>query len=168
VPLWLIGMMGAGKSAVGRRLARRTQARFCDLDHEVEQQAGVRISAIWEQEGEAGFRHREAAALRRVAQETNLIVATGGGVVTDVANVTLMRGSGTVVWLDARPATLARRVGTGSERPLLAGTDTVVRIFDLLNQRRSAYLTAAHYRVLTEGCTIDEVTDQVEELWNGS
>jgi shikimate kinase len=164
----LIGMMGAGKSAVGQSLAARTGHEFVDTDRAVEEEDGRSVEEIWEAEGEAGFRRREAAALRALAPHSGLVVATGGGAILDRDNVRVMRDTGRVVWLDARPTTLAKRLGESGHRPLLAGDDPTARLFELTNQRRPAYLAAAHHRVVTDGRSLEEIVDDVEALWTGS
>lgn len=168
MPLWLVGMMGSGKTAVGKELAAHIGSRFADTDQLIEIKAGMRIKKIWEAEGEEGFRAREKEVLRSIEHEEDVIVATGGGVVLDPTNIELMRSGGTVVWLDARPATLATRIGNSGHRPLLAGQDLASRLFEISNQRRAAYQAAAHHRVVTEGRSVDEVADEVEELWTRS
>jgi shikimate kinase len=161
-------MMGAGKTEVGKLLAARGPHRFADLDDLVELDAGRTVSEVFEVEGEEGFRRRERAALERLRGEPGMIVATGGGAVLDHANLASMRGSGTVVWLDARPATLSARIAGSGHRPLLSGVDPAARLLELSNQRRGAYQAAAHYRVMTDGRSVEEVADEVEELWDGS
>ncbi len=168
MPLWLVGMMGSGKTAVGRRLAERVGEGFADTDHLIEEETGMTISQIWEVEGEAGFRHRERMAVASLAGQARLVVASGGGAVIDPANVLRMRSSGRVIWLDARPSTLADRVGSTGDRPLLADSELIPRLLELLNQRRLLYLAAAHFRVSTDSRTIDEVADEVEAIWNES
>lgn len=171
--LWLIGMMGAGKSVVGRLAAERLGRGFADTDEEIERRMRRSIPEVWEAHGEAGFRAVEAAAVAALAG-TGAVVATGGGVVTRPENVTVMRRSGLVVWLEADPATLAARVGRGQGRPLLAGGAPVEeRLAALAAERRAAYAAAAHRRVVTDGRTPEEVADEVvaiweEEGWNGS
>jgi shikimate kinase len=158
-------MMGAGKSALGRLVAERTGERFADTDQVVEEEAGQSISEIWAGEGESGFRRREQAAIASLASEGTAVIATGGGAVLDPGNVDLMRSSGTVVWLDARPTTLAGRLGGGEGRPLLSDAEPLPAIIDLLNQRRPFYLAAAHLRVNTDGRPLEVLAGELEELW---
>lgn len=165
MPLWLVGMMGAGKSAVGRRLASRREIRFVDIDAMIEAAAGMEITEIWSLEGEEGFRRRERQALASIETSPEVIIATGGGVVLDPDNVALMRSSGTVVWLDADSSTLTTRVGHGSDRPLLSGSDLRVRLLELAEERRPAYEAAAHHRVVNQGRSIDEIVEEVEATW---
>src|SRR5690606_21135862 len=117
--IWLVGAMGAGKSAVGPRLAARLGLPFVDADAEIERAAGASIAAIFEREGEASFRARERAAIEAQAGRA-AVVALGGGAIAQPGAAERLAATGTVVWLRARPETLAARVGDGAGRPLLA------------------------------------------------
>jgi len=141
--IWLVGMMGAGKSAVGRRLAERLGRRFVDCDAEVERAAGARIAEIFASEGEAGFRARERAEIE--SAEPGAVVALGGGAIAQPGTAERLARGGTVVWLRARPETLAARIGDAAERPLLAGLapgERVERLRALLAEREAHYATA--------------------------
>jgi shikimate kinase len=168
VPLWLIGMMGAGKTTVGLLLAERTGTRFLDTDAMVESEAGMPISEIFSREGEKGFRKRESAAVRQASADERGVVATGGGAVLSAANVRAMRNSGSVVWLNAAPATLSERIGDPAGRPLLEGDDLRARLAVMLEDRRSAYESAAHHVVVTDDASPEEVALLVGEIWNAS
>lgn len=167
--LWLVGMMGVGKSAVGRAVAARAGARFLDTDALVAARAGSSIPEIWRSGGEESFRDLESTELLRLCTERaegRRVVATGGGAVLRPQNVEAMRAAGLVVWLDAPAAVLAERVGTGQGRPLLAeGTDRLARI---LQARRPAYRAAAHHRVEVAGKSTEQVAEEVAELWTAS
>ena len=164
--LWLIGMMGAGKSAVGPVVAGRLGVPFVDLDELVAAGAGGSIDAVFAAEGEAGFRRREREAVAQAAGRA-AVVACGGGVVLSPESVARMRGSGLVVWLDAPPEVLRERVGKGEGRPLLADGPGG-RLEEILEARRPAYSAAAHYRVATAGLTPEEVAEEVVRLWKRS
>lgn len=163
--LWLIGMMGSGKSTVGRLVAERRGVPFQDTDRLVEAMAGKGIPEIWAEEGEAGFRRRESRAITAAAAAGDGVVATGGGVVTVPANVVVMRDTGLVVWLRAAPAMLADRVGGLSDRPLLAGRDPVEELARLIAERERLYADAAHRVVVTDGRDAFEVAEEVGALW---
>jgi len=122
----LIGFMGAGKTTVGRRLAARLGWPFVDLDAVVEETAGMAIPAIFEREGEAGFRRREAEAITAVTRQAGQVIATGGGAVMRRENLALLRASGTVVWLRAPLEVLLARAKAEGGRPLLAEGDAAV------------------------------------------
>lgn len=168
MPLWLIGMMGSGKSAVGQALATRTRRPFFDTDALVEDAAGLAIVEVFEEEGEAAFRSRESEAIRIAAGVAEAVVATGGGAVLLAENVRSMRSSGPVVWLQAHPVTLAARIGHTPERPLLKDVDVVERLSQILTDRRDAYEAAASHIVATDESTVAEVAALVEKLWNAS
>jgi shikimate kinase len=141
--LYLVGLMGAGKTTVGRQLARRMGRRFVDSDHEIEARTGVRIPTIFEIEGEAGFRQREAQVIADLASETGLVVATGGGVVLNPENRTLLRQSGWVVYLCVPPAQLYERTRHDQNRPLLQVEDPLARLQALYTQRDPLYREVA-------------------------
>jgi shikimate kinase len=165
--LWLVGMMGSGKTEAGRRVAKRLDMPFVDLDREVERRVGRSVAEIWEQEGEAGFRRLEAEELRRLTAAEGQVIATGGGAVLDPDNVARIRGSGRVFWLDAPAEVLAARMAEGGSRPLLAGSEPAGRLSAILTERRRLYRLAAHHRVAADRDP-DEVAARIEALWNGS
>ena len=178
MPLWLIGMMGSGKSVVGRVLAAQSDRDFLDTDHLVEVSAGRSIGKIFAEEGERGFRLRESEAIAAAAVSSgDAVIATGGGAVLVPANVAAMKASGPVVWLQAHPSTLASRMADQSDRPLLngrsdedrsGGGDVEARVATILEARLQAYEAAADYRVPTDHATVQEVAALIEEIWNAS
>ena len=159
--LVLVGMMGAGKTSVGRRLARRLGWRHVDADKRVERTTGRTIPDIFATDGEAGFREIERdvlEALLRLPGRT--VVSTGGGAVLSPINRALMRERGTVVWLRARPETLLARVRAGEGRPLLAD-DPAAALQRIAAERQAAYTDAAHVIIDIDGLTADQVADAV-------
>lgn len=137
-------MMGAGKSSVGRALAARLGREFVDTDAEIEKAAGASVREIFEREGEAGFRARERAAIDALAGRP-VVVALGGGAIAQPGAAERLAASGTVVWLRARPETLAARVGDADARPLLRGLGPearIARIAELAAAREASYRTA--------------------------
>ena len=141
--LYLVGLMGAGKTTVGRVLARRLKLRFLDSDQEIERRCGVKIPVIFEIEGEAGFRARESAALGELAQLRGIVLATGGGVIGAEENRRLLAASGTVVYLHAQPEDLYERVRHDRNRPLLATADPRARLRQLYAERDALYRSIA-------------------------
>ena len=141
--LYLIGMMGAGKTTVGRMLARRLKLAFVDSDHEIEVRCGVKIPVVFEIEGEAGFRAREAQAIAELTQLDGIVLATGGGVVLAQENRELLAARGTVVYLRATPEHLYERVRQDRNRPLLATADPLARLRELYAQRDPLYRSIA-------------------------
>lgn len=155
----VIGLMGAGKTKVGRGAAALLDRPFLDSDGLVEQAAGVTIATIFATEGEPAFRRRERQALRDALAVAGAIVSVGGGAVLDRRNVDRMRASGPVVWLYAEPATLAERLRNSllrGDRPLLGQGDPVEVLTRLLDQRRDAYAAAASTTLRTDGLAVDE------------
>lgn len=139
--IFLVGFMGTGKTVVGRALAERLGVPFADLDARVEAEAGRSVAALFEEEGEAAFRAREARALRTLeaAFPQGLVVATGGGVGADPAHQAWMSGHGRTVWLDASLPAIESRVQRDGSRPLFGDRAAVAR---LLEARRPAYARA--------------------------
>jgi shikimate kinase len=161
MPLWLIGMLGVGKSAVAPRLAEALGVESHDTDEWVERHSGRSIARIFAEEGEAGFRRFESKAVAELALAAG-VVATGGGAVTSPDNVTRMKGSGMVIWLRASPATLATRLGV-ADRPLLDGAkDRVATLHGLLEAREDSYAGAADLRVETDGLSPAQVVAEVQ------
>lgn len=142
--IFLVGMPGAGKSTVGRYLARRLGRTFVDSDHEIEARTGVSIPTIFEIEGEAGFRKREAAVLEDLATERGKVVATGGGIVLAQQNRALLQQQGYVVYLCVPPDILFARTQHDRNRPLLQVADPRARINELYAQRDPLYRQVAH------------------------
>lgn len=147
--IFLVGLMGAGKSTVGRILARRLGKRFVDTDHEIEKRNGVIIPVIFEIEGEDGFRRREQEVLADLAQEKDLVLSTGGGIVLKPENREVLRNHGFVVYLNARPELLAERTKHDRTRPLLNVEDPLTRLRELYAVRDPLYREVAHAIVET-------------------
>ncbi len=153
--------MGAGKTTVGRSLAKRLSKTFLDTDHEIEERTGVRVSVIFEIEGEAGFRKREADALARMVCLDNIVLATGGGVVLDSRNREILKTRGCVVYLHARPTELAKRLGQDKSRPLLQGTDPQTRLEELYAIRDPLYREVADLVVDTGRQSVNTLLGQL-------
>jgi shikimate kinase len=143
--VWLVGMMGAGKSSVGPLLAARLGLPFVDLDDAIEQNTGHSVAALFASEGEAGFRKREREAVEARAGRRE-VVALGGGAAAQPGMVERLVASGHLVYLRARPETLAARIASDDTRPLLAGLDAAARLErlrGLLAEREPFYLRAS-------------------------
>jgi shikimate kinase len=159
--VFLVGMMGAGKSTAGRLMARRLRRPFHDSDHEVERRCGVSIPVIFEIEGEAGFRAREAAVLAELTALENVVLATGGGAVLAEANRRLLAARGTVIYLHAQPAALYQRVRQDRNRPLLATPDPQARLGELYAQRDPLYREIADIVVDTGRQSVQSLARQL-------
>ncbi len=142
-------MMGAGKTTIGRQLARRLKKRFFDCDHEIEARTGVRIPLIFEIEGEPGFRRRESQVLLELTGEHDLVLATGGGVVLDPENRRRLAETGLVIYLCAPPEELYARTQHDRNRPLLQVEDPLAKIRELHGQRDPLYREVAD--IILEG-----------------
>lgn len=161
-PIFVIGFMGTGKSTVGLLLAAKLERRFVDLDAVIEEEAHMTVGEIFFNEREAGFRAREAAALRRVAAQGPQVIAVGGGAPAHGDNLDFMLHAGKVVCLTASVDELVRRIGDPETRPLLAGKDVRGEIERLLAQRQSFY-ARAHVTVDTNGVVPSQVTRTIAE-----
>ncbi len=137
--IFLVGLMGAGKTTVGRQLAAELGKTFHDSDHEIERRTGVRISLIFEIEGEAGFRAREKQALDQLTQLANVVLASGGGAVLDADNRRHLAARGVVVYLHGQPKDLWHRTRHDKSRPLLQNTDALEKLQNLYQQRDPLY-----------------------------
>lgn len=160
-PIVLIGFMATGKSTVGRLVAARTERAFIDLDAAIEAVAGKSVAEIFKQEGEPGFRAQESAALQMALEKRNVVIATGGGAACRENNLRAMLEAGFVVALQADPAEVIRRVGSGSGRPLLDGqADPQQAAMKLLAEREPFY-ARAHARIDTVGRPPEHVATDV-------
>lgn len=161
--LVLMGLMGVGKSTVGKRLARRLGRPFVDTDEVVVRHSGRTIDELFA-ESEWAFREAEAEAVRHVSALRGQIMAIGGGAVMEPMNVTNLRATGELVLLDAMANDLVSRLHGGKGRPMLEGApDLLARIRELQEQRAPAYLAAADHRVDTTGLGHDEIAEEILE-----
>ncbi len=135
--------MGAGKTTIGKQLAKFLGWNFVDSDHEIVARTGVKIPVIFDVEGEAGFRKREKAMIDELTQRQDLVLATGGGAVLDLENRNLLRQRGVVVYLCATPEQLYKRTARDRNRPLLQTDDPLEKIKQLLAQRDPLYRDVA-------------------------
>ena len=142
--LSLVGMPGAGKTTIGRRLARELGVPFHDSDHEIERRIGGSIREFFASQGEAAFRDLEHAVITDLAREATGVLATGGGTVLREANRAALRGAGTVVYLHATPQSLHERLRHDLSRPLLQVQDPLARLHELFSQRDGFYRACAH------------------------
>jgi shikimate kinase len=157
--IFLIGLMGAGKSTVGRVLARKLNRRFIDSDHALEERCGVKIPTIFEMEGEAGFRKREAQIIEELTQEKGLILATGGGSVLLPENRRALSERGTVVYLHANPIELWHRTKGGDGRPLLQNGDPKTILENLYALRDPLYREIADHIIETSKPSVNQLVN---------
>jgi shikimate kinase len=156
----LIGFMGAGKSTVGRLLARRTGRCFVEVDDVITAREGRSIPEIFGQDGEARFRQLEAEALDTLALKSGDVVATGGGLPCQPGRMARLRELGTVIWLRGGLEDMLERAGRSGARPMLAGRspDEV----EALYRRREPYYREAHVTIDTTGLTLDQVVSRIQ------
>ncbi len=162
--LVLVGFMGTGKSAVGRRAARKLDLDFVDMDDLIENRVGKPISELFREEGEVGFRARERALVEELAGEAGRVIATGGGVVLDPRNLLDFERGGVVVCLLAGVETILRRVAAQDHRPLLEQGDKRARVGALLEQRRPLYQAIRH-RVDTDHNVLERTVAAVVAIY---
>jgi len=159
--IFLIGPMGAGKSSVGRYLARALDRNFYDSDEEVEKRTGVDLGWIFEKEGEVGFRKREATVVDDLARRTGIILATGGGTVMTESNREVLKKCGIIVYLEVSMAYQHNRVVNDSRRPLLQVENRDEVLVQLHEEREPIYRTLADFTVLTDNRSVRAVADDV-------
>ena len=163
--LFLIGYRCTGKTQVGKSLAERLGRPFLDTDAEVVRETGRSISDLVNRHGWIFFRQQERRILQRMCDKNDHVIATGGGIILNPHNVVDMSASGRVVWLRARPATIADRMSGDShtrvQRPSLTGKTPVEEIEETLTERLPLYESAMHTAVDTDGLRIDEITDLI-------
>jgi shikimate kinase len=157
----LIGMMGAGKSSVGRRLQRRTGLSLLDMDELIASKAGISIPEIFARDGENGFRDLESEVLRELRPGPAVIVVTGGGIVLREENIPFLKTLGTVFWLDADEEILFERASRRPGRPLLQTDNPRATFTQILTRRAPLYAQASDVRIDTTEATHDEVADLI-------
>jgi shikimate kinase len=160
--IFLVGLMGAGKTSVGKLLAQRLGKDFYDSDHEIEAATGVKIALIFEIEGESGFRARESKMLVELANRENVLIATGGGAVLSASNRKILADRGIVVYLRAAPVDLWRRTRHDKHRPLLKTEDRMARFEQLFAERDPLYLEIADIIVDTGSQSVGALASRLE------
>ncbi len=156
----LVGLPGAGKTSVGRRLARRLQLPFADTDSEIEAAAGLAVAEIFERFGEAHFREGERRVIARLLDGPPQVIATGGGAFMDPETRALILARCTAIWLDGDPALLARRASRSGRRPLLRGRDPKAVLGALAAVRNPVY-AGAHLRIAADGASHGRMVDRI-------
>ncbi len=156
----LIGMMGSGKTTVGRLLASRTGRGFIDVDLLIEEEKKMTIAEIFSKEGEEAFRKLEKEAVTKLSERDNLVISTGGGLAANEENMSSLKKLGPVVWLYASPEETLRRVSGTEKRPLLNAEDPEKKIKSILRARESSYC-AADLKIDTTGRTPEQITDEI-------
>ncbi|MGC3026671.1 shikimate kinase AroK [Burkholderia sp. DN3021] len=159
--VFFVGLMGAGKTTVGRAVARRLDRTFFDSDHEIEARTGARIPVIFELEGETGFRDRETQVIAELTQRENIVLATGGGAVLRPENRDCLKSSGIVVYLRANPHDLWLRTRKDKNRPLLQTEDPKGRLEALYEVRDPLYRECADFVIETGRPSVNGLVNMV-------
>lgn len=159
-PLFLSGMMGAGKSTTGRLLAAKIEQPFYDLDTIIEEEEARSIPEIFEEEGESYFRAAEQNLLIKRSQEIKGVMALGGGSLQNQMIVDHLKLTGWLIYLKASASALAKRLESSADRPLLQGRDILQRVETLLDERREFY-EQAHITILTDGMDQQKIADEI-------
>jgi len=158
---FLVGPMGAGKTAVGRQLAKLLNYEFIDSDEEIELRTGVDISFIFEKEGEQGFRKREKNIINEMTERDNIVLATGGGAILSEQNRKHLVSRGIVIYLLASIEKQVERTHRGRERPLLVNQDSRKVLLDLMEIRDPLYRNIADFIIMTDGRKIHSVAKEI-------
>ena len=164
--VFMVGMMGSGKSAIGRTIADNLGLTFVDTDALVESEAGMKIPEIFATEGESRFRERESRALASLQGSSGLVIATGGGIVLAEENRVRLRSLGYGIWLTASVDVLLRRISLNRDRPLMQTANPRERLVALLDQRKPLYEEVADMMVDTTDLTPAETVHGLVECIN--
>jgi len=161
--IFFIGLMGAGKTTIGKQLAKQLGKTFYDTDHEIEKRTGVKIPVIFELEGEVGFRKRESAIIQELTQLDNIVLATGGGAVMAAENREQLKNNGYVIYLRANANDLWHRMRHDKQRPLLQNVDIRAKLEELYSERHPLYMDIATLVVDTGHQPASMVINQIEQ-----
>ena len=156
--------MGAGKTTIGRQLARKISNTFYDSDHEIEKRTGVDIPLIFEIEGESGFRKRESQVLAELVLLENIVLSTGGGCILDAANRKALIDNGTIIYLKSTAEKLFKRTADDKRRPLLQTDDRLGQIKKILEERERIYISIADEVIDTHDLSIKQITHKILEF----
>ena len=162
----LIGLMGTGKSAIGRTIGKKLGRRFIDTDRFIERKLGKTIPELFEQEGEVKFRLIEKEIIKKVSQYIGIVIATGGGVSKDPENFKHLKESGWIIALYASPETIYKRIEGKRIRPLLLNQEDPLQILEKIMEDRKSMYAQADFHIDTENKEINEIADEIVNLLN--
>jgi shikimate kinase len=162
--IFFVGLMGAGKTTIGKLLAKKLKKTFYDTDHEIEKKLGVKVSVIFELEGEEGFRKRETQMIDELTNKKDIILATGGGAVLSEENRRLLKERGKVIYLNAKPQHLAKRMAFDKDRPLLQKGNMLETLNNLYQERHPLYLGVSSFVVDTGQQKTQTIINKIEAL----
>lgn len=163
---FLVGPMGVGKTTVGQALAEQLGFSFIDSDAYIENQAGQSIADLFATQGEVAFRDLETKAIDALSLLPNIVLSTGGGAILRQVNRDYLKSRGTVIFLDLAPSAIFERIKGDQTRPLLKTTSPLGTLQNIYDERHPIYLDAAHYRILVEGRSPQEISDLLFSLYN--
>ncbi|MGR9088427.1 MAG: shikimate kinase AroK [Gammaproteobacteria bacterium] len=163
--IYLIGLMGAGKTTIGRQLAKALKRPFYDSDKTIEENTGVDIPTIFEFEGESGFRERERKTIRQLTQKQGIVLATGGGAILLEENRKLLKENGFVVYLQCSVARILERTRRDTQRPLLKASNPRERLESLFGEREPLYLSCADFKIDTGSMPSKVVVNRILEQY---
>lgn len=166
--VFFVGLMGAGKTTIGRLLAKHLDKAFYDTDHEIERRTGVKIPIIFEVEAEVGFRRRETAVIEELSKLDNIVMATGGGAVISAENRYQLAKNGTVIYLRGSVDELWHRTRNDKHRPLLQSGDAHAKLTQLYEERNPLYTEVADLIVDTGGQSMAQLVSYIEQLLKNS
>jgi shikimate kinase len=162
----LIGYRGTGKSVIGRLLSRRLAMPYIGMDEEIVRRAGMPVPEIVASEGWPGFRDRESALARELAERDNIIIDTGGGVIERSENIVALQKNGCIIWLRANVSTIVSRIQDDTQRPsLVAGKTFTEEVAEVLERRTPLYQAASRYEIETDPHTPEQIVARIVAIW---
>ena len=164
--IYLIGLMGSGKTTLGKILSKKLDKNFYDSDHVIEEKLGVDVPMIFEYEGEAGFREREKDSLKELVSKQNIVVGTGGGIILSKYNRDLLSDNGIVIYLKSNQKDLIKRMKNDKTRPLLKDGNIDEIIKKLCKEREPLYEDIADFVIMTKNKRIHEVVNEIIKIIN--
>ena len=164
--IYLIGLMGSGKTTLGKILSKKLDKHFYDSDHVIEEKLGVDVPMIFEYEGEAGFREREKDSLKELVSKKNIVLATGGGIILSKSNRDLLSENGIVIYLKSNQKELIKRMKNDKTRPLLKNGNIEEIIKKLCKEREPLYEEIADFEIMTKNKRIHEVANEIITIIN--
>jgi len=164
--IYLIGLMGSGKTTLGKVLSKKLDKHFYDSDQVIEEKLGVNVPMIFEYEGEAGFREREKDILKELVSKQNIVLATGGGIILSESNRDLLAKNGIVIYLKSNQKDLVLRMKNDKTRPLLKNGNVELIIKKLCQEREPLYEEIADFKIATKNKRIYEVVNEIIRVIN--
>ena len=159
--IFLVGLMGSGKTTIGKLIAKKLRYKFIDTDLLMEEKTGVKVPLIFEYEGEEGFRKRETKILSEVLLSDNIVLATGGGIVLSDNNRQQLKERGNVIYLNAEINELAKRLSNDKTRPLLQNTDIKEKLKELMGHRSFLYESIADSIIQTKNKRAPDIANEI-------